>query len=438
MNIPKLALLVAMALCTMHRVMSHQLQNGTECISSPTGELEFTARVRGVPGLDGPKGEKGEKGGRGRNGRRGPRGDMGFPGMKGEGGDTGPSGPKGDTGLQGMKGDRGDSGLMGHPGEQGRKGQKGSRGVQGLQGPTGVPGAHGLQGPRGPEGAAGERGPQGVPGLPGPPGSQGPHRETVLSQEEFDKVVQTLRQNISAELSRIGASVKDMERTFTKCGIYSTEWRQVAHINMIDPTTRCPSGLREVSNSATNQRACGRSVSSGCSSVTFLIEEKYSQVCGRVRGYQYYTPDAFYHSPGKTINDSYIDGISITHGSPRRHLWSYAANYYEQWRGTANYNCPCARPDPDNPRWHVPAFVGTDYYCESGFVSNFENRIAWEDPLWDGAGCVTPGNTCCQRHGWFHKQVNQTSDSIEVRWCAHEGRSNEDVFTDLVEIYVLE
>ena len=221
------------------------------------------------------------------------------------------------------------------------------------------------------------------------------------------------------------------------CGKYNIRWRRVALIDMTNPTAKCPSGLHEVSNSTTNQRACGRSVSSGFSSVTFTIEEKYSHVCGRVQGYQYSSHDAFHPSSGKTINDTYIDGISITHGSPRRHLWSYAANWYEQWRGATNYICPCARPDPDNPRWHIPDFVGNDYYCESGFATTSQSRIAWEDPLWDGAGCVTPGNTCCQRYGWFHRQVNQTSDSIEVRWCANQLRSNEVVLTHLVEIWVL-
>ena len=157
-----------------------------------------------------------------------------------------------------------------------------------------------------------------------------------------------------------------------------------------------------------------------------------------MRGYQYYTPDAFYPSSGKTINDAYIDGISVTHGSPRRHLWSFAASYYEHYRGEFNIICPCARPaDPDNSRWYIPDFVGNDYYCESGFVSIAQSRIAWEDPLWDGAGCVTPGNTCCQRHGWFHKQVNLTSDSIEVRWCGDQGRSDEDILTELVEVWVM-
>ena len=39
--------------------------------------------------------------------------------------------------------------------------------------------------------------------------------------------------------------------------------------------------------------------------------------------------------------------------------------------------------------------------------------------------------THAARHGWFHKQVNQTSESIEIRWCADQEHSNENVLTDL-------
>ena len=303
-SVPKLILLVALALCALPTVLS-QLDDSTECFSSPTGELEFIARIRGVPGPEGPRGEQGDKGSRG------------------------PGGPKGNTGLQGKKGDHGDTGLMGLQGQkgmEGSKGQKGSRGAQGQHGLTGgpgLPGTVGQRGLRGPEGPEGERGPQGVPGLPGPPGLKGPQGDTVLSQEESDRVVQALQKNISAELRRIAASLVDMQSAFTKCGIYNTSWTRVAHIDMTDPATCCcPRGLREFSNAAaTNQRACGRSSdSSGCSSVMFSIREKYSHVCGRVRGYPYRSPDAFAPSSGKTINDAYIDGISITHGSPRRHL----------------------------------------------------------------------------------------------------------------------
>ena len=182
-------------------------------------------------------------------------------------------------------------------GENGSKGQKGSIGVQGIQGPTGGPGVHGVagrRGIRGPEGPEGERGPPGAPGPAGPPGLQGPHGDTILSQEEFDKVVQTLWQNFSAELNRIDASVMDIQRKFAKCGIYSTSWRRVAYIDMTDPAADgCPSGLHEVSNATINKRGCGRNVSRGCSSIEFPVEANYTHVCGRVRGYQFGHMDAF-------------------------------------------------------------------------------------------------------------------------------------------------
>ena len=409
MDAVKVLFFVVLFLCWTSQTLSQSDDNDTQCFSSPTGELNFTAHVLGVPGPQGPKGEQGE---RGNIGPRGPKGDTGLRGQKGDRGDTGPTGPQGEMG------------------EKGSKGQKGNIGLQGIRGPTGgpgVPGATGDRGVHGPQGPAGERGPRGVPGPAGPPGLQGAHGDTVLSQEEFSKVVQSVQQNISAELSRIGVAVMDIQNAFTKCGIYSTEWRRVVHIDMTNPAARCPSALREVSNSTTKQRACGKRVSRGCSSVMFTAGGDYTHVCGRVRGYQYYEIEAF---NGGSIDTQYAEGVLITSGSPRRHLWTYAVGLTE----THGYGCPCSTGGSSSQN-NIPDFVGTDYYCESGFVSNHENRIAWEDPLWDGAGCVTPGNTCCQRHGWFHKEVNQTSDSIEVRWCA--CCTGEDVFTDLLEIWVL-
>ena len=328
----------------------------------------------------------------------------------------GPQGPRGEKGV------RGSAGLTGL---EGGKGEKGVRGLQGVQGPTGdagLPGLVGQRGPCGPEGPEGERGPQGVPGLPGPPGLQGPQGDTVLSKEEFDKVLRALRENITAELEC------NCKEQFVKCSIYSTKWRRVAHIDMTDPTAQCPSGLREVSNTTTNKRACGRSAKGICSSLVFPTSGSYTHVCGRVRGYQFDRIEAF---NGGSIDGYYAEGVLITNGSPRRHLWTYAVGRSE----THSYGCPCSTGGSSS-RQYVSAFVGSDYYCESGFVTNWESRIAWEDPLWDGAGCVTPGNTCCQRYGWFHKQVQQTSDSIEVRWCASASWSSEDVFTDIVEIWV--
>ena len=38
--------------------------------------------------------------------------------------------------------------------------------------------------------------------------------------------------------------------------------------------------------------------------------------------------DAFYNRHNN-INSYYVDGISITHGNPRQHVWTYAAGIQE-------------------------------------------------------------------------------------------------------------
>ena len=106
---------------------------------------------------------------------------------------------------------------------------------------------------------------------------------------------------------------------------------RVANLNMTDTNQQCPENLRL---SYTDPiRLCGSRTDSSCDSVTFTTYGiQYQQVCGRVRGYQFGTPDAFNtpHCPGIKIDKPYVDGVSITHGSPRMHIWTYAAGLIEQ------------------------------------------------------------------------------------------------------------
>ena len=99
-------------------------------------------------------------------------------------------------------------------------------------------------------------------------------------------------------------------------------WKRIASLNMTDPNEKCPTQFRLYSQGGV--RACGRPVTSGgsCASINFSSRDiKYSQVCGKVIGYQYYSPDgaAAFHA-SKEINLPYIDGISLTHGYPRKHI----------------------------------------------------------------------------------------------------------------------
>ena len=64
-------------------------------------------------------------------------------------------------------------------------------------------------------------------------------------------------------------------------------------------------------------------------------------------------------------------------------------------------------------------FVGDHFYCESGFTTSTSGKTVWSDPLWDGAGYVADTAHSCDRHGWFHREIEPTQDDIEVRWCGN-------------------
>ena len=77
-------------------------------------------------------------------------------------------------------------------------------------------------------------------------------------------------------------------------------------------------------------------------------------------------------------------------------------------------------------------FVRLDYYCESGITGQWEDnqRIALDDPLWDGDGCG-PDNSCCNQTGlpWFYRNLPQkVGDDIEVRLCANQGIADEEIY----------
>ena len=73
---------------------------------------------------------------------------------------------------------------------------------------------------------------------------------------------------------------------------------------------------------------------------------QYSQVCGRIIGYQFGGTQAFrYVIEGnpQTINDPYVDGVSLTYGSPRQHIWTFAAAIDETTNNPFSI-CTCTYP----------------------------------------------------------------------------------------------
>ena len=224
----------------------------------------------------------------------------------------------------------------------------------------------------------------------------------------------------------------------SRCNSSTGGWMRVANLDMTDSSQQCPDGFRLVSRSTVPRRTCGRSLSrGGCQSVVFPVNGvEYSKVCGRVKAYQYASVDAFFQWGWRRSLDSYyVDGVSITHGAPRRtHIWTMAAS----WTNASRDNgCPCVR-DNYQARALIPSFVGNDYFCETGHRNEWSYTYYPDNALWDGVGCDS-SSTCCAFNSppWFCKDLPQpTTDDIELRLCGDEGWGQEDTPIEAIEMYV--
>ena len=222
------------------------------------------------------------------------------------------------------------------------------------------------------------------------------------------------------------------------CGCNSTGgWARIAYLNTTDTSQQCPSAWRLIT---APRRLCGRSTNAAsCNSAIFPSNGiQYSNICGRVIGYQDQSPDSFrsFQVDSTNIDSYYLDGVSVTHGVPgsRQHIWSFvAALSINEIHGDAT--CPC------HNSYGTPSYVGQDYFCETGN----DNDTLWDvffpdDPLWDGQDCGTSNACECTFNNppWFCKQLPQaTTDDIEVRICGDQGLStDEDTPVELIELYV--
>ena len=212
------------------------------------------------------------------------------------------------------------------------------------------------------------------------------------------------------------------------CGVEGGGWTRLAHFDMSDNTRGCPSGFQEYSGQSI--RVCLYD-GQGCKSIKFPTNGiAYTQICGRVIGYQKGTTNGI-RSSGN-INSAYLDGVSITRGSPREHVWSYIAGL----RSDRASSCPCSHGSNVN----VPSFVGDNYYCESGANNAISFSSLYIDQLWDGNNCLALEAPCCTSPNlpWFHRDYgNATStDYLELRVCCDEWWRNEAVPIELYEIYI--
>uniref|UniRef100_A0A1X7UV80 Uncharacterized protein n=1 Tax=Amphimedon queenslandica TaxID=400682 RepID=A0A1X7UV80_AMPQE len=212
------------------------------------------------------------------------------------------------------------------------------------------------------------------------------------------------------------------------------DWTRLAYLDMSVATQNCPFGFRLYQSGGV--RACGRPITNtgSCVSVQFPSNGiSYSQICGRVTGHSYLTTDAVhvpYGTNHNNLNGDYVDGVSITRGSPRQHVWTLMANGDDILVAQGQNNCPCINGSTQVPQ----SFVGSHYFCEGAGGGN------WNDLLWDGKDCSFEETLCCSAPGlpWFHRDYGNTTttDYIELRVCADQGTHNEDAPVSFYEIYI--
>ena len=185
--------------------------------------------------------------------------------------------------------------------------------------------------------------------------------------------------------------------------------------------------------------------SAGCFSVVLQTNGiSYSRVYGKIIGIQEGSTDAFEPTFKAediiTISDPYIDGISLTYGSPdnRAHIWSFASQYSTTGDPTARH-CYC-RTNSDKSK--QPSFVHDNYFCDTGVPSDETqpkyNVVYSNRPLWDS--CGSGDLACCSPSAsvppWFYREIGETCSDIEMRVCTSQGGNDEDVFIKEMEIYV--
>ena len=482
MGLAMLAALFLTVLSSLAVVHSQETvpNNISACIAPPSGQATFT--ILGQQGPAGPPGVVGPKGIEGPVGKQGVKGERGVKGDKGVRGEVGMVGIKGLPGVRGEMGKRGESGPVGPRGDPGLPGAIGRSGRRGVDGARGYPGHDGPHGPPGPPG---------TPGVRGPPGPEGSTGTCNFSDAAYQHLTQDIRANLQTEIMKnvgnvllpllelnctqylngfdgqskekptssckiihfcslstapsgyywittsSGTAIKRYcAMNLTHCGNTTGGWTRVAYINMTDPTETCPGGLTYISYP---KRMCGRIGKAMCSSVTLpAFDGSYTKVCGRALGYQYHATIAFYVYYLRrqfTLDGYYVEGLSVTYGNPRHHVWTFASSLSKDPR-TYHGRCPCA-PPPLVPHTSAPPFVGNHFFCESGNARHYRMRWYLDDPLWDGKGCVE-GSTCCDgpNRPWFYRELDTAvTDNLEVRLCISDNIST-NIGVEELEMFV--
>ena len=231
------------------------------------------------------------------------------------------------------------------------------------------------------------------------------------------EILESARRNLTESVV-LSFEMMNPSQVVSECG--RGLWTQVLYFNMNNTSQQCfSSNWTETSSPA---RSCFAPTPTACPGAFISTSGlTYSHICGRAIGYASGSPDAFadYNNlKSSTINGPYLEGVSVTHGSPRQHVWSFAAGH----GGT--FRCPCDNQDRSFAEL-PPSFVGNNYFCDGDY----------NGALWDAMDCTT---NCCTFNNppWFSVSLPApTSDDIEVRICSDQN-GDETVRLNFFQLYV--
>jgi hypothetical protein len=181
-------------------------------------------------------------------------------------------------------------------------------------------------------------------------------------------------------------------------------------------TDACPGDWQSADTGAS--LVCTRDTSDtwGTRTALFPTCVLWDEVLGNATLLQYGSTDAFGDTPHPDIDGPYGDVVSLTHGSPREHLFTYTFGFLSG--GTDDSNCPAIGGAP------APALVGSDYLCDTGNASSTSNQRIWyTTPLFAD-------------DWWQVTASSETLDDVEVRLMATHGSSDEDVATETLILRV--
>lgn len=183
----------------------------------------------------------------------------------------------------------------------------------------------------------------------------------------------------------------------------------------------CPPPLERMPEVA----ACGRP-SGGVT--TLLVGAPTSrEVAGLVRGVRAGDPDAF--TTLADVEAAYVDGVAITRGAPRRHLFTYVAGRGDGLDTEAgSESCPCLGG------LAAHAFVQGAYRCDT--APRPAEAAVWnlDDPLWNVEDALDDACAIGSVEHFLAVEQEESDDDVEVRVMTNSG--GEDIALTAVELYV--